>query len=67
MIDRLNEKINEIDRMNKENDQRAMELEETCMFKVLGNKKKLQISASIFGSRQEYQIITLSDITQIKK
>lgn len=67
MIDRLNEQISQIDQNSKDNDQQFKQLEETCMFKVVGNKKKLQISASTFGSRNEYQIITLSDITQIKK
>lgn len=41
--------------------------EQVSFFKVRGNKKKLQVSASTFGTREEYKIIMLTDITQIKR
>ena len=37
------------------------------VFKVKGNKKKVQVEASTFGSHKKYRIITLSDITEVKR
>ena len=37
------------------------------IYKIIHNKKKIDISCSTFGSNNEFAIITVSDISEIKK
>lgn len=37
------------------------------IYKILHNKRKIDISCSTFGSANEFAIVTVSDITEIKK